>query len=34
MPQALAVTLANLIYFEKNALPQALAIRLIRLAGC
>ena len=33
MPQALNVTLANLIYFEKNALPQALANRLIRLAA-
>lgn len=33
MPQALTVTLANLIYFEKNALPQALANRLIRLAA-
>jgi superfamily II DNA or RNA helicase len=33
MPQALAVTLANLIYFEKSALPQALANRLIRLAA-
>jgi hypothetical protein len=33
MPQALHVTLANLIYFEKSALPQALANRLIRLAA-
>lgn len=33
MPQALIVTLANLIYFEKSALPQALANRLIRLAA-
>ncbi len=33
MPQALAVTLANLIYFEKSVLPQALANRLIRLAA-
>ena len=33
MPQALTVTQANLIYFEKNALPQALANRLIRLAA-
>jgi len=33
MPQALNVTLANLIYFEKSALPQALANRLIRLAA-
>ena len=32
MPQALTVTLANLIYFEKSVLPQALANRLIRLA--
>lgn len=33
MPKALTVTLANLIYFEKCALPQALANRLIRLAA-
>jgi superfamily II DNA or RNA helicase len=33
MPLALTVTLANLIYFEKSALPQALANRLIRLAA-
>ena len=33
MPQTLTVTLANLIYFEKSALPQALANRLIRLAA-
>lgn len=33
MPEALSVTLANLIYFEKSALPQALANRLIRLAA-
>lgn len=33
MPQALMATLANLIYFEKCALPQALANRLIRLAA-
>lgn len=33
MPPALTVTLANLIYFEKTALPQALANRLIRLAA-
>jgi superfamily II DNA or RNA helicase len=33
MPEALTVTLANLIYFEKSALPQALANRLIRLAA-
>ena len=33
VPDALTVTLANLIYFEKSALPQALANRLIRLAA-
>ncbi len=33
MPQALTVTLANLVYFEKSALPQSLANRLIRLAA-
>ena len=33
MPQALTVTAANLIYFEKSVLPQALANRLIRLAA-
>ena len=33
MPKALTVTLANLIYFEKSVLPQALANRLIRLAA-
>jgi superfamily II DNA or RNA helicase len=33
MPEALVVTLANLIYFEKSALPQALTNRLIRLAA-
>ena len=33
MPQALSVTLANLIYFEKAQLPQVLANRLIRLAA-
>lgn len=33
MPLALTVTLANLIYFEKSALPQALVNRLIRLAA-
>lgn len=33
MPQSLAVTLANLIYFEKAQLPQPLANRLIRLAA-
>ncbi|MDM0085116.1 DEAD/DEAH box helicase family protein [Variovorax sp. J31P179] len=33
MPEALTVTLSNLIYFEKSELPQALANRLIRLAA-
>lgn len=33
MPKSLTVTLANLIYFEKARLPQALANRLIRLAA-
>lgn len=33
MPMSLTVTLANLIYFEKAHLPQALANRLIRLAA-
>jgi len=33
MPPSLTVTLANLIYFEKAQLPQALANRLIRLAA-
>jgi superfamily II DNA or RNA helicase len=33
MPEVLTVTLANLIYFQKCALPQALANRLIRLAA-
>lgn len=33
MPQALTVTLANLVYFEKAQLPQPLANRLIRLAA-
>ena len=33
MPQVLTVTQANLIYFEKSALPQGLANRLIRLAA-
>ncbi len=33
MPRSLTVTLANLIYFEKARLPQALANRLIRLAA-
>jgi len=33
MPEALTVTLANLIYFEKAQLPQPLANRLTRLAA-
>jgi superfamily II DNA or RNA helicase len=33
MPRSLDITLANLIYFEKAQLPQALANRLIRLAA-
>ena len=33
MPASLSVTLANLIYFEKSQLPQALANRLVRLAA-
>jgi superfamily II DNA or RNA helicase len=33
MPGLLKVTLANLLYFEKDSLPQALANRLIRLAA-
>jgi superfamily II DNA or RNA helicase len=33
MPESLTMTLANLIYFEKDQLPQALANRLIRLAA-
>lgn len=33
MPEALIVTLANMIYFEKTQLPLALANRLIRLAA-
>jgi superfamily II DNA or RNA helicase len=33
IPKSLKVTLANLIYFEKAQLPQALANRLIRLAA-
>lgn len=33
MPRSLTVTVANLIYFEKAQLPQALANRLIRLAA-
>lgn len=33
MPKSLTVTLGNLIYFEKEQLPQSLANRLIRLAA-
>ena len=33
MPTLLTMTLANLIYFDKEQLPQALANRLIRLAA-
>jgi len=33
MPTSLTVTLANLLYFDKASLPQALANRLIRLAA-
>jgi superfamily II DNA or RNA helicase len=33
MPKSLTITLANLVYFEKAQLPQALANRLIRLAA-
>lgn len=33
MPKSLTVTLANLVYFEKAQLPQALTNRLIRLAA-
>ncbi len=33
MPKSLTITLANMIYFEKAHLPQALANRLIRLAA-
>ena len=33
MPASLTVTLANMLYFEKAHLPQALANRLIRLAA-
>ena len=33
MPECLQVTLANLVYFAKEELPQALANRLIRLAA-
>jgi superfamily II DNA or RNA helicase len=33
MPKHIRLTLANLIYFEKKNLPQALANRLIRLAA-
>ncbi|MGH8191538.1 MAG: TOTE conflict system archaeo-eukaryotic primase domain-containing protein, partial [Rhodanobacteraceae bacterium] len=33
MPESLTATLANMLYFEKERLPQALANRLIRLAA-
>ena len=33
MPKSLTVTLGNLLYFEKEHLPQSLANRLIRLAA-
>ncbi len=33
MPASLTATLANMLYFEKASLPQALANRLIRLAA-
>jgi superfamily II DNA or RNA helicase len=33
MPASLTITLANLLYFDKASLPQALANRLIRLAA-
>lgn len=33
LPKSLHVTLANLVYFQKSELPQALANRLIRLAA-
>ena len=33
MPKSLTVTVANLVYFDKPALPQSLANRLIRLAA-
>jgi hypothetical protein len=33
MPASLKITLANLVYFEKAALPQPLVNRLIRLAA-
>lgn len=33
MPESLTATLANLLYFDKASLPQALANRLIRLAA-
>ena len=33
LPKSLKVTLANLIYFEKEQLPQSLSNRLIRLAA-
>jgi len=33
MPKSLTITIANLVYFEKAQLPQALANRLIRLSA-
>lgn len=33
MPKSLTLTLANLVYFEKACLPQALTNRLVRLAA-
>lgn len=33
MPEQLQITLANLLYFDKEGLPQVLANRLIRLAA-
>ena len=33
MPNALTVTVSNMVYFEKSELPQSLANRLIRLAA-
>lgn len=33
LPESLHLTLANLVYFQKEGLPQALANRLIRLAA-
>ena len=33
MPTSLTVTLSNMLYFDKDSLPQALANRLIRLAA-